>query len=236
MFLGKTIKDDNYKKIEIKYDERSASHYSFKIYNIHPFLKKFISKDKFQILIDTANNIIYDAKIEKGKFDNVTINNYTYIIIFLALIFIIIYFILFYYSPRINKNQSALFIFGLIFLGLAFIILLLLEIFNSLRKIEGEKTLFEFYKDDMITYINQLNETYKDKIVFNYNENNQNIICYIKIENKNSLNNSNNDSSYIDSDNDNDNDNDNNTNNNNSSSQVIERSSSQSNLNSKKTN
>lgn len=222
MFLGKINKNDNYTKIEIKYDERSSSHYSFKIYNIHPFLKTIISKDKFQNLIDTVNNIIYDSKIEKGKFDNVKINNFTYIMIFLALIFTIIYFILFYYSPRIDKNQSTLFIFGLIFFGLAIIILLLLEIFNSLRKIEGEKTLFEFYKDDMKKYIDQLNEKYKDKIVFNYNENNQNIICYIKLDKNKS-----NDSSYIDSDN--------NNNNNNTSSQGTQRSYSESNLYSEKT-
>jgi len=201
MYFRKIKKqDENYKKIEIKYDELSATHYSFKLFRRHPFIKNYIPKDKFINIIDKANIIIYDAKLKKAKFDKVEINKFAYLLLLSALILIIIYIFLFYYSPRIEKNRTKLKNCGLIFFCITVFLLFLLEILNSIRKIEGDKTLFDFYKDDMNNYIDQLNEIYKDKIIFNFDENNKNITCYIKIDN-NSFDN-NNCSSEISNDND----------------------------------
>ena len=200
MYLEKiNNQNEKYKKIEIKYDDLSASHYSFKVYTKHPFLHNYISKEKFMNLIDTANNIIYDAKMKKAKFDKVEINKFTYIILLLSLIFIIIYIILFYYSPRIEKNRAKLKTCGLVFFCLTILMLILLEIYNSLKKVEGDKTLFDFYKDDMINYIGQLNKKYKDRIIFYFNENNKNIICNLKTDINNISDNNN--SSEISNDN-----------------------------------
>ena len=184
MLLTKNKQNIKYQKVKIKYDDKSATHYSFRIYNRHPFLKKIISKDNFQNVIDEANNIIYDAKMKKAKYDKVEISKYTYLLFLFFLIIIIIYIFLFYYSPRVDKSQKKLKNCGLVFFCFTIIAVFSLEVYNSLRKIEGDKPLFDFYKDDMINYINQLNETYKDKIFFTYDENDKNIICYLKIDNE----------------------------------------------------
>ena len=185
MFLEKNRQNSNFQKVEIKYDDKTATHYSFRIYNRHPFLKKSITKDKFQNIIDNANNIIYDAKMKKAKFDKVEINNYIYFLFLFLLIIIIIYIILFFFSPRVDKqHQKRLKNSGLFFFCFIILTLFSLAIFNALRKIEGDKTLFDFYKDEMINYISQLNETYKDRLFFTYDENDKNIICYLKIDNE----------------------------------------------------
>ena len=184
MFLEKNKSNINYQRIIIKYDDKSTIHYSFRIYKKHPLLKRKISKDKFQNVIDNANNIIYDAKMKKAKFDKVEISNYIYLLFLFFIVIIIIYMFLFYYSPRVDKNQKRIKNTGIFFFCFIIITVFSLEVFNSCRKIEGDKTLFDFYKDDMINYINQLNETYKNNLFFTYDENDKNIICYLKYDNE----------------------------------------------------
>ena len=48
MFFPKKIKEDeHYKKIIIKYNDKTSSRYSLKTYNKYPFLRSYISKEKF---------------------------------------------------------------------------------------------------------------------------------------------------------------------------------------------
>ena len=183
MFYPKKIKeDDRYKKIIIKYSDKISSRYSLKTYNKYPFLRNYISKEKFNEILDKANIIIYDAKIKKAEFDKVEISNWVYFLIITSFIFTIFYIFLFYYSPRVEKNQNILKIFGVVFFCGALLLLLVVEGFFSFRKLEGDKTLFDFYKDDLINYFERVNDEWKDFIIFKFDERNKNIICYIKID------------------------------------------------------
>ena len=183
MFFPKKLKeDDRYKKIIIKYSEKTSSRYSLKTYNKYPFLRNYISKEKFNEILDRANIIIYDSKIKKAKFDKVEISKWVYFLILIAFILIILYILLFYYSPRVENNQNIMKIFGVLFFFAALLLLLVIEGYYSFRKLEGDKSLYDFYKDDMINYIERVNDEWKDFIIFKFDERNKNIICYIKVD------------------------------------------------------
>ena len=193
MISKQSIDEDQYKKVIIKYEEKITCLYSLRVYNKYPFLKYIISKEKFNRIIDKANIIISDAKIKKSKYDKVEINKYTYGLFLLTLIFTIIYIFLFYYSPRVEKNQNKLKIFGIIFFCLPVAILSFMATINYRRTISGDRELFEFYKFEMLDYIKNLNQHWKDKIIFNLDENTKDIICNVKVDesySKNSENNS----------------------------------------------
>jgi hypothetical protein len=183
MFFPKKIKeDDRYKKIIIKYNDKTSSRYSLKTYNKYPFLRNYISKEKFNEILDKANIIIYDAKIKKAKFDKVEISSWVYFLIIISFIFIVLYIILFFYSPRVEKNQNIMKIFGVIFFFGALLSLLVIEGYYSFKRLEGDKTLYDFYKDDIINYIEKVNDEWKDFIIFKFDERSKNIICYIKVD------------------------------------------------------
>jgi hypothetical protein len=183
MFFPKKIKeDDRYKKIIIKYNDKTSSRYSLKTYNKYPFLRNYISKEKFNEILDKANIIIYDAKIKKAKFDKVEIGSWVYFLILISFIFIILYIFLFFYSPRVEKNQNIMKIFGVIFFFGALLSLLVIEGYYSFKRLEGDKTLYDFYKDDIINYIEKVNDEWKDFIIFKFDERSKNIICYIKVD------------------------------------------------------
>jgi hypothetical protein len=183
MFFPKELKEDeHYKKIIIKYNDKISIPYSLKTYNKYPFLRNYISKEKFNEILDKANIIIYDAKIKKAQFDKVEISNWVYMLISISFIFIICYIILFFYSPRVENNQIIVKILGTLFFFGALLLLFVIEVFYSSRKLEGDKTLFYFYKDEIINYIEKVNDEWKDFIIFKFDERNKNIICYIKID------------------------------------------------------
>lgn len=182
---NKSKEEANYKSIIIEYDKKISSIYPLNIYNNYPFLKKYISKEEFNKIIDNVNIIIYDSKIQKEKFDKIKISSETYALFLLSLILTIGYLILFYYAPRNRKNQIILKTFGIIFLFLACSILISVEFFHISKKIQGEKTLYEFYVNDIKKYLEKVNQIWKDKLIFYYDEKTKNIICYIKILNKN---------------------------------------------------
>ena len=183
MFFPKKLKeDDRYKKIIIKYNDKLSIPYSLKTYNKYPFLRNYISKEKFNEILDKANIIIYDSKIKKAKFDKVEISNWVYMLISISFIFIICYIILFFYSPRVENNQSIMKIIGTLFFFGALLLLFVIEVYYSFRKLEGDKTLYYFYKDEIINYIEKVNDEWKDFIIFKFDERNKYIICYIKID------------------------------------------------------
>jgi hypothetical protein len=183
MFFPKELKEDeHYKKIIIKYNDKLSIPYSLKTYNKYPFLRNYISKEKFNDILDKANIIIYDAKIKKAKFDKVEIGSWVYFLILISFIFIILYIFLFFYSPRVEKNQNIMKIFGVIFFFGALLSLLVIEGYYSFKRLEGDKTLYDFYKDDIINYIEKVNDEWKDFIIFKFDERSKNIICYIKVD------------------------------------------------------
>ena len=183
MYFPKKLKeDDRYKKIIIKYNEKEATRYSLKTYNKYPFLRNYISKEKFNEILDNANIIIYDAKIKKATFDKVEISNWVYMLIAISFMFTISYIVLFFYCPRVEKNQNIMKLFGTLFFFVALVLLFVVEGYYSFRKLEGDKTLYYFYKEDMINYIEKVNDEWKDTIIFKFDERNKNIICYIKID------------------------------------------------------
>ena len=186
MLLEKKPKEEaNYKSIIIEYDKKISSIYPLNVYNNYPFLKKYITKEEFNIIIDNVNIIIYDSKIKKEKFDRIKISSSTYALFLLSLALTTGHLIFFYYAPRKEKNQILLIVFGIIFLFLACSVLLLVEVFHINRKIQGEKTLCEFYVNDIKNYLEKVNQILKDKLNFYYDEKTKNIVCYIKIINKN---------------------------------------------------
>ena len=71
---------------------------------------------------------------------------------------------------------------GTVFFFGALILLLIVEGYYSFRNLEGDKTLYDFYKDDIINYIEKVNNEWKDIIIFKFDEKNKNIICHIKID------------------------------------------------------
>ena len=186
-FSKKKTEEENYKKIVIKYDEKTTSRYSIKTYNKYPFLANYIKKNEFNNILDKANIIIYDAKMKKAKFDKVIISNLTYLLIIVALLFTLIFTLLFYYAPRTEENKTTLKALGIIFFCASIIILLGLEGYNIFHKISGDKTLFDFYRDDIIKYLNEVNKEWKDQIIFNFDEKTKNLICKVKIGDKNSM-------------------------------------------------
>ena len=181
-----TNKNSINQKIVIQYNDRDYERYSLKTYFKYPFLKAYISEEKFTDILDKANIIINDSKLKKTKFDKIEINNWIYVLIALALIFLVIYICLFYYIPRTEKNHNAMRICGIIFFFLSIIILFIVEGHNSLRTIESNKTLFDFYKDDMINHIKKINDEYKDSMIFEFDKKNNNIICHVKPKGKDS--------------------------------------------------
>ena len=76
-------------------------------------------------------------------------------------------------------------VFGIIFLFLACSVLIFIEFFHISRTIQGEKSLYEFYVNDIKKYLEKVNRIWKDKLLFYYDEKTKNIICYIKNLNKN---------------------------------------------------
>jgi hypothetical protein len=186
-FSKKKTEEENYKKIVIKYDEKTTSRYSIKTYNKYPFLANYIKKNEFNNILDKANIIIYDAKMKKAKFDKVIISNLTYLLIIVALLFTLIFTLLFYYAPRTKENRTTMKALGIIFFCASIIILLGLEGYNIFHKISGDKTLFDFYRDDIIKYLNEVNKEWKDQIIFNFDEKTKNLICKVKIGDKNSM-------------------------------------------------
>jgi hypothetical protein len=186
-FSKKKTEEENYKKIVIKYDEKTTSRYSIKTYNKYPFLANYIKKNEFNNILDKANIIIYDAKMKKAKFDKVIISNLTYLLIIVALLFTLIFTLLFYYAPRTEENKTTMKALGIIFFCASIIILLGLEGYNIFHKISGDKTLFDFYRDDIIKYLNEVNKEWKDQIIFNFDEKTKNLICKVKIGDKNSM-------------------------------------------------
>ena len=190
MFLAKKIKDDDrYKKIIIKYNDKINSGYSLTEYNKFPFLRSYISKEEFNNILDKANIIIYDSKIKKDKFDKVEINIWTYILIILSLVFTLIYIFLFYYIPRTENHYLGKKISGIVFFAAAIILLLGIEIFYSFKTIEEDKNLFYFYKDDLISYFEKVNNKLKNSIIFKFDEFNKNLIIKIDPNDKINYNN-----------------------------------------------
>ena len=187
----KKNKDIQYKKIIIKYNEKDNSCYSFKTYNKYPFLKTYLSKEKFRDILDQANIIIYDSKIKKAKFDKISINICTNILFVIVILFIGIYVSFFYFMPGDEETENQIITLGVLCFFISVIILLIIEGYNSLRKVEGSKTLFEFFRDDMINYIEKLNNEYKEDMIFKFDQNNKNIICFVRLEKKDILNNNN---------------------------------------------
>ena len=99
----------------------------------------------------------------------------------LTLIFTIIYICLFYYSPRNEKNQNKLKIFGIVFFCLSNIILFFIETIIFRSPINGDKSFFEFYKYEMLDNVNNLNKYWKNKMIFNLDKNTKDIICNVKL-------------------------------------------------------
>jgi hypothetical protein len=183
MFFPKELKEDeHYKKIIIKYNDKAQIGYSLKAYNKYPFLRNYISKEKFNEILDKLNIIIYDAKIKKAKFDKVEINSWVYILIIISFILMMCFIFLFFFSPRVQTNQNIMKVFGTCFFLVALIFILLIEGFYSFRNLEGDKTLYDFYKDDIINFIERVNDEWKNFIIFKFDERNKDIICYIKID------------------------------------------------------
>ena len=172
---------NHYKKVIIKYDDKITSTYSLNTYNEYPFLQNFISKKQFYDILDKANIIIYNAKLKKGKYDKVGVNKITYILIFMSFVFTLIYILLFYFAPRVETNQKKLKIIGIIFFSLSLAILIGCELFFSLQTINKDKTLYQFYKKELLNYIEQLNEKWEKIMFFKYDKSNKNIICFVKI-------------------------------------------------------
>ena len=192
MSSTKKIKDTQYKKIIIKYNERNKSGYSFKTYNKYPFLKAYISKEKFRHILDQANIIIYDSKIKKAKFDKMYIHKCINILFVIVIFFMGIYVpILFYLNEFPEQLQNKYMNIGFSCSFISIIILFIIEGYNSLRKIEGSKTLYEFFRDDIINYIEKLNNEYKEAMIFKFDQINKNIICFIRLEQKDNDNNNN---------------------------------------------
>lgn len=179
--IKRNKEDERYKKIIIKYNEKIPLGYTFRTYNKYPFLKRYITKEEFNDIVDKANIIIHDAKIEKAKFDNIEINYLTYLLFLLALIFIIIFIFLFYYSPRTKKNHLGKKITGIIFFCLTIAILVLIEVYYFFKKIEGERALLDFYRINMNAHFEKVNEQWKDSIIFKFDETNKDIVCQVKI-------------------------------------------------------
>ena len=173
--------NNHYKKIIIKYDDKITFTYSLNTYNEYPFLQNFVTKKEFTEILDNANIIIYSARMKKAKFDKVEVNNITYILIIISSIFTIIFIFLFYYAPRTNLKKADMKIFGIFFFSAALVILIGIEIFFSIQKIQGDKTLFQFYKNDMINYIDTVNKRWKDVMFLKFDKNNKNIICFVKV-------------------------------------------------------
>ena len=181
-----------YKKIIIKYNDKEKTRYSFKTYNKYPFLKAYLSKEKFREILDQANIIIYDSKIKKAKFDKMSINKSTNILFIIAILFLGLYFILFYFKPGVEEDsENASITLGILCFFISVIILLIIEGYNSLRTVEGSKTLFEFFRDDMVNYIDKLNNEYKEEMIFKFDQSNKNIICFVRLDQKDMLNNNN---------------------------------------------
>jgi hypothetical protein len=230
MLLEKNSKESNeYQKVIIQYDHKLSFIYPLKTYNKNPLLKKYISKEKFIKILDNANIIIYDAKIRKDKFDTVEINKITYGIFIFVVFLTLLSIIFFYFIPRIPKKQKILKFCGIIFLLLSIIILLFMEIFFSFREKYGKKTLYEFYANDMKRFINDINEIWKDKFIFCFDEQSKNIIIYIKNE-SNIIKNNEEKNSIQSSSNSNSNSNSNNIINNNDLSEQIGKTNSTTNL------
>ena len=179
--IKRNKEDERYKKIIIKYNEKIPLGYTFRTYNKYPFLKRYITKEEFNDIVDKANIIIHDAKIEKAKFDNIEINYLTYLLFLLALIFIINFIFLFYYSPRTKKNHLGKKITGIIFFCLTIVILVIIEVYYFFKKIEGERALLDFYRINMNAHFEKVNEQWKDSIIFKFDETNKDIVCQVKI-------------------------------------------------------
>jgi hypothetical protein len=192
-------KDDtnSYKKLIIKYDDKITSTYSLNTYNEYPFLKNIVSKNKFTEILDKANILIYSAKMKKAKFDKVEISKITYVLIFISFVFTIIYIFLFYYILRVNKDTKIMKTIGIIFFILSLIILIGIEIFFMTQKVQGDKTLYYFYKKDMKLYIEELNKKWKNVMFFKFDKINKNIICYVKVNKDNDEDDNINDSENI---------------------------------------
>ena len=175
-------KDTQYKKIIIKYNEKENSRYSFKIYNKNPFLKSYITKEKFRDILDQANIIVYDSKIKKAKFDKIHINKYINILFVLAIFLILTYTFLLFFMPGDGSLHNQFITFGVVCFFISVILLLIIEGNNSLRKVEGNKTLYEFFRDDMIKYMEKLNNEYREAMIFKFDKINKDIICYVKLQ------------------------------------------------------
>ena len=93
--------------------------------------------------------------------------------------------------PGDEEMQDKVITWGVFCFFISVIILFIIEGYNSLRKVEGSKTLFEFFRDDMINYIEKLNNEYKEDMIFKFDQNNKNIICFVRLEKKDILNNNN---------------------------------------------
>ena len=182
IFSDLNNKNIQYKKIIIEYDNKITLRYPFKVYKKNPILKNVISKENFFDIIDKANIILCDAKMKKAKFDKVEINIFTYLIFLLSFIFTIIYIITFYYSPRAKDIQIRLKNCGIIFFSISLFVLFCTEIFFSLRKIKGDQNLLYFYRNEMINYLNSVNEIWKGKMIFSFDENTKNITCHLIID------------------------------------------------------
>ena len=200
IFSDLNNKNIQYKKIIIEYDNKITLRYPFKVYKKNPILKNVISKENFFDIIDKANIILCDAKMKKAKFDKVEINIFTYLIFLLSFIFTIIYIITFYYSPRAKDIQIRLKNCGIIFFSISLFVLFCTEMFFSLRKIKGDQNLLYFYRffslrkikgdqnllyfyrNEMINYLNSVNEIWKGKMIFSFDENTKNITCHLIID------------------------------------------------------
>lgn len=189
IFSPQNKSEENYKTIVIKYDEKASARYSIKEYDKYPFLIKYISKNQLNDILDKANIIIFDSKLKKAQFDKVEISNLTYILIVIAFIFIIIYSFLFYYAPRTEKKHNVVKIFGIIFFSASILIMIIIEVMTIIQPIYGDKMLLHFYKDDLVKYLNKVNNFWEGTIIFTFDEKTNDLICKIKISDNNKMGN-----------------------------------------------
>ena len=81
-----------------------------------------------------------------------------------------LYFFIFSLSKN-WKNQFLMKMIWTVFFFGALILLLIVEgYYYSFKNLEGDKTLYDFYKDDIINYIEKVNNEWKDIIIFKFDE------------------------------------------------------------------
>jgi hypothetical protein len=160
----------------------NENNYSFnKKSYIDKFLAHLISKDEWDKILLDAGKVMSASWGKKKVKDQIKLPKSIVLLGLLCVVLIIIYMITLYLSTS-AEDGTALLGIAIICICASSIIAMILAVYNFSRKLERFKSLEEIISEDMLVFLDKINNEYKGKLNFSLIEDSKSLKCDILIK------------------------------------------------------